>query len=77
MAKPPVSVLTHLDNQNDDPRQARAQIEAIGVNGNTMRNAAGDMFEADAGAGLALDAGSLKVAITPTSAVRIDLGRRA
>ena len=58
MARPPRNVLTHLDNQNDDPSLARPQIEAIGANANSFRDLAGDMYEANAGDGLAVESGS-------------------
>ena len=67
-------VLTHLDNQNDDPRIARDQIYQIGVRVNQIIAALGNLATVNAGDGLAIVNGRLIIDVGPADDVTIDQG---
>ena len=74
MALPTPVSLTHLDNQNDDPRQAREQLFELGTKFNALLAALGNHVELDIGDGLVSEGGRLKVSIDPQDDVHIDEG---
>ena len=74
MALAPVSTKVNLDNQSDDPRQARAELDDLVDNVNTINNSLGPAATLGAGEGLVVDGTNLKVQIATTDNITIDLG---